>query len=92
MRQDAAETLALQALAWLATDQDLLQGFLAATGAVPADLRQSAADPTFLGSVLDHLMQEDRWLIAFCDAVGQPYTAPMAARAALPGGAQWHWT
>ncbi|RKG83969.1 DUF3572 family protein, partial [Corallococcus sp. CA053C] len=33
MNQDAAETLALQALAWIAADEELAQAFAGATGA-----------------------------------------------------------
>lgn len=89
---DAAETLALKALAWLVTNDDLLPVFLGATGASENDLRDRACDPEFLGSVLDFLMMDDAWIIAFCDANGVAYEHPMFARAALPGGAQVHWT
>ncbi|TNF64407.1 MAG: DUF3572 family protein [Rhodobacteraceae bacterium] len=90
--QDAAETLALQALAWLVGNDDLLPAFLNATGASEADLRARAGEAEFLGSVLDFLMMDDAWVIAFCDAAGLAYDQPMRARAALPGGAQMHWT
>jgi len=53
MQQDSAETIALQALGWLAASDDLLPVFLGATGACEADLRARAAEPEFLGSVLD---------------------------------------
>ena len=89
---DAAETLALQALGWLVGQEDLLPVFLGASGACEADLRARAQDPEFLGSVLDFLMMDDAWIIAFCDAHSIPYEHPMMARAALPGGAQVHWT
>jgi hypothetical protein len=55
-------------------------------------LRAGAGDPAFLGSVLDFLMMDDAWVVAFCDAAGIAYTVPMQARAALPGGAVTHWT
>jgi uncharacterized protein DUF3572 len=90
--QDAAETLALKALAWLVTNEDLLPVFLGATGASESDLRDQAGDPAFLGSVLDFLMMDDAWVIAFCDANVTPYEHPMFARAALPGGQQVNWT
>ena len=90
--QDAAETLALKTLAWLVTNEDLLPVFLGATGASEGDLRDQASDPAFLGSVLDFLMMDDAWVIAFCDSVSAPYEHPMFARAALPGGQQVHWT
>ena len=89
---DAAETLALQALAWLVTNDELLPVFLGATGAREDDLRDRAGDPEFLGSVLDFLMMDDAWVIAFCDLHNIPYEHPMFARAVLPGGAQVNWT
>ena len=45
---DAAETLALRALAWLIGDHDLLAVFLGATGASADDVRTRAAEPEFL--------------------------------------------
>ncbi len=91
-RQESAETLALEALAWLAADEDRLGAFLNATGASPGDLVKSAGEPAFLGSVLDHLLSADHLVVGFCDAQGLAYNAPMRARADLPGGGQWHWT
>jgi hypothetical protein len=91
-RQDSAETIALQALAWLAGNDDLLPVFLGSTGASVGDLAAGAARPEFLGSVLDFLLMDDAWIIAFCDAQGLAYQAPMQARAALPGGEMVHWT
>lgn len=89
---EAAETLALQALSWLVGNDDLLPVFLGATGTSEDDLKARAADPEFLGSVLDFLMMDDAWIIAFCDSGDIGYEQPMLARAALPGGEQVHWT
>ena len=86
MRQETAETLALRALAWLAGNDDLLPVFLGSTGADPGQMRDRAGDPVFLASVLDFLLMDDAWIVAFCDAAGLPYAAPLQARAALPGG------
>jgi hypothetical protein len=90
--RDSAETLALQALAWLADDRARLEGFLAMSGASPGDLAAQAGDAAFLGAVLDYLLSADDLVMAFCDATGLAYDRPMVARQALPGGAQWHWT
>ena len=90
--QDSAETLALQALAWLAANDDLLPVFLGSTGASEVDLTKQASDPIFLGAVLDFLMMDDAWVIGFCDHLSIPYERIMQARAALPGGEQVHWT
>jgi len=92
MTQDSAETIGLGALGWLAAHDDLLPVFLGATGASEADLRARAADPEFLGAVLDFLTMDDAWVTAFCDAQGMSYDLPMRARAALPGGAEMNWT
>jgi len=92
MTQESAEIVGLQALAWLAGTDDLLPVFLGATGASEADVKAQAADPAFLGAVLDFLMNDDTWVVAFCDSVGLDYTTPMMARAALPGGEQVNWT
>ncbi|GHG91389.1 DUF3572 domain-containing protein [Pseudodonghicola xiamenensis] len=89
---DTAETLALQALGWLVTNDELLPVFLGATGAGEDELRARAADPVFLAAVLDFLMMDDAWVMAFCDSVQTPYDSLMKARAALPGGAQINWT
>lgn len=92
MQQDHAETIALEALGWLAGNDELLPVFLGATGASETDLRTGASDPAFLGSVLDFLTMDDAWVIAFCDSAGFDYSLPLQARQALPGGAQMHWT
>jgi len=89
---DAAETLALRALAWLVGNDALLPVFLGSTGAGEDELRARAAEPEFLAAVLDFLMMDDAWVVGFCDATDTPYDHPMQARAALPGGAQVHWT
>ena len=90
--RDAAETLALQALAWLVGNDDLLPAFLNATGASEADLRARAGEAEFLGSVLDFLMMDDAWVVNFCDTAGIGYNLPMQARAVLPGGEAVNWT
>ncbi|MFT6775586.1 MAG: hypothetical protein ACJA1L_003308 [Paracoccaceae bacterium] len=92
MTKDRAETTAVQALGWMAGREDTLEAFLGAAGCAPEDLRARAGDPEFLGFVLDFLLGDEAALMAFCDDCGLPYAAPMQARAALPGGDQWHWT
>lgn len=90
--QDRAEMVALQALGWMAGNDAVLEAFLGATGASVGDLRDGAGDPAFLGALLDFIMMDDVWVVSFCDSAGLAYDAPMRARAALPGGAQMHWT
>ncbi|MBR9765012.1 MAG: DUF3572 domain-containing protein [Rhodobacteraceae bacterium] len=87
-----AEEIALNCLAWLAGNEDLLPVFMGASGVSAEDLRASAEDPHFLGSVLDFLLMDDAWVMAFCRAEGLPFELPYQARQALPGGEQVHWT
>jgi hypothetical protein len=89
---DTAETIALRALSWIAGDGEMLGHFMNATGAQTDDLKRSAGDPVFLGSVLDFLLLDDAWVMAFCTAEGLDCRVPGEARAVLPGGATTHWT
>ena len=92
MARASAEGLAVQALTWIAADFDLAGRFLAAAGAAPGDLRARAADPEFLGFVLDFLLCDEPALLAFAAAADVKPEAPMRARAALPGGDLPNWT
>lgn len=92
MSPDHAETIALQALGWLAGNDELAPVFLGSTGAAAEDLRARATDPAFLASVLEFLTTDDAWVVAFCDAHGLDYEMPLRARYALPGAEQVHWT
>ncbi len=87
MRTDAAETIALKALAFVAADAEALRGFLATSGVQPAQLRGGAGDPDILAGVLDFLLGDERRLLRFCDESGLAPEAPARARASLPGGA-----
>jgi hypothetical protein len=92
MTPDRAETIGLQALAWLVGNDDLRPVFLGATGASPQDLAARASEPAFLAAVLSFLTMEDAWVIAFCDAHDLAYDQPLRARHALPGQGEVHWT
>ncbi len=90
--RDSAESLGLQCLAWLLSEEDLLPVFMGSTGVSQDDLRAGASDPSFLGSVLDFLLMDDAWVLRFCEATGVTPDLPMQARQALPGGQSVHWT
>ncbi|NOX42075.1 MAG: DUF3572 domain-containing protein [Alphaproteobacteria bacterium] len=92
MTQDQAEILSIQALAWLSAQQDLLEGFLAASGSDADSLKQSASDPAFLGAVLDYILTDDRIVTTFCQANGLACDRPQIARQLLPGGEVVNWT
>lgn len=91
MTQDRAETLALQALGWIAADEELLPQLAGATGASLGDARDRVQDPAFLAGILEFLTMEDRWIRRFCDDHGLPYDAPLQALRALPGRLRDEW-
>ena len=90
--RDGAEQIAVKAIVWLAGNDELLPVFMGSTGADEATFREGLGFPEFQASVLDFIMMDDAWVIAFCDNEGIPYDRLMQARAALPGGQQVHWT
>jgi len=92
MTPEQAEEIAIEALGWLAGNEDLCPVFLASTGAAAEDLRALARDPAFLASVLEFVTMDDAWVVAFCDTQGLAYDAPLGARQVLPGAEQVHWT
>lgn len=91
MSKDSAETLALEALAFIAGDEELLPRLAGATGAGLSDARERAQDPAFLAGILEFLCMEDRWIRRFCDDRGLRYEAPMQALAALGGLQRDEW-
>ncbi|MBY5987930.1 MULTISPECIES: DUF3572 domain-containing protein [Roseovarius] len=91
-QREAAETIALKALTWIAGHENLLDVFMGATGAGRDDLLAGAQDPDFLASLLDFLLMDDAWIMEFSEAANVPPAAVVEARAALPGGVQTHWT
>jgi len=92
MTVDQAGEIALNAMAWLVANEELLPVFLGSTGAEIADLHAQASEPSMQLSVLDFLMMDDAWVMACCDHLALPYEALFAARQSLPGGALTHWT
>jgi hypothetical protein len=84
------ETLALQALAYIAGDDDRLERFLGLTGIEPATLRGLTRDPSGLGAVLDYLLGWEPLLLEFAVAHELPPESIAAARRKLPGGENHH--
>jgi hypothetical protein len=80
------ETLALQALAFIAGDDDRLERFIGLTGIDPGALRQIAGDPGGLGAVLDYLLGWEPLLLEFAAAQDLKPESIAIARRKLPGG------
>lgn len=85
MQASAAETLALQALAYLAGEGDALVHFLTLSGLEPDALRERAGDPELLAAVIDFLLSQEVLCAGFLKAENLDARALHAARRALPG-------
>jgi hypothetical protein len=83
--REAAETLAIQALGFLAEEPERLGAFLSVTGIAHEDIRQAAREPGFLAGVLDHMLGDESLLMAFADSAGLEPASIARARHALGG-------
>ncbi|MCB1388990.1 MAG: DUF3572 domain-containing protein [Rhodobacteraceae bacterium] len=92
MRQETAEAFAAEVLGWLAEDHARIGAFLSWSGESPQALRARIADPGLLLAVIEFLMTDEAQLVEACAALGVAPETPGRARAALPGGADLHWT
>ncbi len=82
---EGAELLAIDALGWLAGDEEALERFMALTGVDPGQLRQAAADPAFLTGVLDYFANDERLVVAYATHAGIPPERLLVARQVLSG-------
>jgi len=87
-----AEMIAIRALGFIAADEDLLGGFLAATGLSPGDLRGASREPGFHAAVLTYLGENEATLLAFAGENGFAPEAVAAAREKLSGTGGWDGT
>lgn len=86
---DAAETMGITALSFLAAHAERLDRFLDLTGLSPQTLRAASAEPRFFASVLDHILGDDRLLAAFEIEAGIPPASVEAARKAFGRDETW---
>ena len=83
--RQAAEMLAVQALAFIAEDPERLAAFLAATGLTGVGIRQAARQADFLAGVLEHMLGDESLLLAFADSAATDPAAIGRARNTLTG-------
>jgi hypothetical protein len=84
--QDAAESLAIAALTFIANDPERLGRFLAVTGIGPDRLRAAAREPEFLVGVLDHMLADEALIADFAAHAAIDPADVGQARAVLGGG------
>jgi hypothetical protein len=81
--RQAAEMLAIQALAFIAENPQRLGRFLDITGIPPEQIRSAAREAGFLAGVLEHMLGDESLLIAFADSAGFDPAEVARARSAL---------
>lgn len=87
MDREAAETLALEALTFIASDERRMGALLAQAGWTVPELRAGLGDPHVLAGILDFVLSDERLVVGFCEISGCTPETPMRARRALPGSA-----
>jgi hypothetical protein len=83
--QDEAEAIALQALAFLASEPLRLAHFLNLSGTQPVEVRQRVSDPSFLQAILDHVVSEESILLVFAAGASVAPETVVAALDVLQG-------
>jgi hypothetical protein len=84
--REAAETIALKALAYLANSPDDMARFVNVSGIATESLRSRAAEPEFLAAVIDFLLTDDSLLMGFCATESLDSRQIHLVRHMLPGG------
>ena len=92
MNKDKATSYAIDALLWLADNQQSLEMFLNASGANADDLRERAQDPEFLIFVLDFFMTSDELITTLSEDLKISPEKLYIARSTLTGGDLPNWT
>ena len=80
-----ASIIALNLIAYIASDEDRLERFLGLSGISLNDLQSSAASPEFQGFILDYALQDESLIIAFAESCSMKPETLQRARFALPG-------
>lgn len=83
------EAVALLALESITADPERLGRFLSVTGLDAGSIRQAAADPAFLPSVLDYVAGDEELLVAIARETGLAPEEIGAAQARLSPEPDW---
>jgi hypothetical protein len=85
VNSEEAEVAALKALGFLAAEPERLSRFMELAGMDLAAIRASAAEPAFLGGLLDHLLADESLLLIFAEEHGLRPERIAELRRKLPG-------
>ncbi|MCC9620833.1 DUF3572 domain-containing protein [Thalassospira sp. MA62] len=89
MNVEAAETLAIRAIAHIAGDEELLQGLLAQTGIGLDDLRAGITSRDIQLGALEFLLSHEPFLMRFVEDSDYTPEDPARAQVVLSGGPVW---
>jgi len=84
---EEAEIVAINALGFLASDAERLHRFMELSGLDVAAIRAGAANPAFLGGILDHLLGDESLLLVFAEDQQLRPERIAELRRKLPGAA-----
>lgn len=70
-RPDDPDTIALNALGWVLSDDERAQRLMSLTGLDAETLRDGLTDPAVLGAVLEFLVNHEPDLVLAADALGR---------------------
>lgn len=84
--KEMAQTLALQAVAHISQDEDMLRGLLSQSGVSLNELKQNLTDDHTLAGVLDFLLNHEDHLLNFCSETKNHPQHVVKMRQQLPGG------
>lgn len=83
--RETAESLAIEALSFLAAEPARLGRFLALSGIGPDQLRSASREPGFLAGILDHIAADEPLLLLFADHVQRDPLEVLGAQVLLSG-------
>jgi len=91
MTPDTAQTIALQSAGFIFQEDDIRDRFMALSGVDVDDIRSRIADPAFLASILEFLVNFEPDLIACAETLGEKPETLVSAWRALGGGEGQEW-
>lgn len=87
----AAEELALKALSHIAEQPELISALFASSGLDSETLREAAKSPDFHAHLLDFLLEDDRRVLDFAQAIGIRPEDVLTARTVIGGPGSFGW-
>ncbi|WP_286830877.1 MULTISPECIES: DUF3572 domain-containing protein [Kordiimonas] len=91
MTPDTAQTIALQSAGFIFQEDDIRDRFMALSGVDVDDIRARIADPAFLASILEFLVNFEPDLMACAETLGEKPETLVAAWRTLGGGDGLDW-